>query len=401
MIVFEKKAVPGGRTFSLPDPRTGQWMDNGQHVMMGCYVHTIHFLNTLQGGEVTRNDRLLTKVTEIQYCDGSEIFSLPLSLAGLLAFKRWSLTERIAFLARFRGVISGRNNPGKTIRERLKRYNQSESHIRYFWEPLCLAIMNETIDAADPVVFFTALRTIFSGRKNSAIYVPAVSLNDLFVEPALKIIRDHDGEIRCRSRAVKIISSCDHVKGIELSDGKVIAADYYISAVPVWDLEKILSSEQQTQLWNAPMAYQTSPIISAYIRYQNLPVCLTSLKPMTGSFGGLIQWLFVKPDRTVAITISAARSLADIQAGVLKEKILDDLRRLFGEEAVRDILSFRVIKERRATFSLRHDSLMLRTPIQTAWKNFFIAGDGTDTGLPSTIESAVKSGFGAAEKLYK
>ncbi len=401
VIVIEKKAIPGGRTFSLPNPRSGGWMDNGQHILMGCYAHTLLFLNDLHQSDALRNGSLLTKVRKIRYRDESGTVTMPLSLAGLLAFKRWSLPERIAFLARFRGIISQRNNHGNTIGEGLKKHHQSERHRKYFWKPLCLAIMNETIGVADPTIFFAALRTIFSGRKNSAIYVPAVSLKDLFINPALKIIGEHEGEIRCGTNALKIINSCNHVNGIELSDGKVISADYYVSALPLWDLQKILSFEQQVQLWNEPVICLTSPIISAYIRYQNLPACFSPLKPMTGCYGGIIQWLFVRADHSVAVTISAAQALENIPAEVIKEKILNDLRRLFGAQVNQNISSILVIKERRATFSLRHDRPIFRPPVETAWKNFFIAGDGTDTGLPSTIESAVRSGYQAAEKIIR
>jgi uncharacterized protein with NAD-binding domain and iron-sulfur cluster len=83
----------------------------------------------------------------------------------------------------------------------------------------------------------------------------------------------------------------------------------------------------------------------------------------------------------------------------LKEKIKEDLLLLFGDHSVRDIRDFKIIKQRQATFSLRHDRTMFRPPNQTKLNNFFIAGDWTNTGLPSTIESAVHSGYTAAEKI--
>ena len=59
-----------------------------------------------------------------------------------------------------------------------------------------------------------------------------------------------------------------------------------------------------------------------------------------------------------------------------------------------------IVKERRATFAATPAQLALR-PEATRWDNLVLAGDWTDTGLPATIEGAIRSGFGAADILVK
>ena len=51
----------------------------------------------------------------------------------------------------------------------------------------------------------------------------------------------------------------------------------------------------------------------------------------------------------------------------------------------RSLPPWRIVKERRATFRASPDQLGLRPPPTTRWRNLWLAGDYTDTGLPATI----------------
>jgi uncharacterized protein with NAD-binding domain and iron-sulfur cluster len=56
-----------------------------------------------------------------------------------------------------------------------------------------------------------------------------------------------------------------------------------------------------------------------------------------------------------------------------------------------------VIKERRATFAALPGTDRLRPGPATPVAGLYLAGDWTGTGLPATIESAVRSGNRAAD----
>ncbi len=401
VVLLEKKALPGGRTFSFPTCGSDRPLDNGQHVLMGCYTSTFQFLHELHSGDVRNNGKYFFPVHSIEYRDLNRRCAVPRSIAGLLMFGKWTWLERFTFLLRFRKILQSRSAQNMPIRDTMKQYGQTKGHIRYFWEPLCLAVMNETLDSASPVIFFAALRKMFSSKQNRLIFIPAVSLHELLIRPALNIIEECGGEVRYQSQVKRIIISGERSGGIELSNGQVITADYYISAAPVWDLMNILSPEQQQRLWNEPLTFHTSPIVSAYIGYDRLPDCFDASRSMIGCFGDVIQWVFVRSDDTIAITVSSANTLIDETMENLKVKIKTDLRLLFGESSIMSIQDFTIIKQRKATFSLRVNQRMFRPSNETPLKNLFIAGDWTDTGLPSTIESAVRSGYGVAEKIMK
>ena len=61
--------------------------------------------------------------------------------------------------------------------------------------------------------------------------------------------------------------------------------------------------------------------------------------------------------------------------------------------------AWRVVKERRATFAATAEQERLRPGPRTQIANLVLAGDWTATGLPATIEGAIRSGRTAAELL--
>jgi len=106
-----------------------------------------------------------------------------------------------------------------------------------------------------------------------------------------------------------------------------------------------------------------------------------------------VQWLFAYPDR-LSVTVSDAGALIDMP----REKLAADLwREVAGLTGLSDELpSWRIIKERRATFAATPEQEALRPPSQTQWSNLLLAGDYVRTGLPATIEGAIRSGDTAA-----
>jgi len=118
------------------------------------------------------------------------------------------------------------------------------------------------------------------------------------------------------------------------------------------------------------------------------------LEPMVGVIGGMIEWIFAFPDR-ISVTISAADRFLDTDRQVLAEQIWAEVAKVHG--LAPDCRPGRFLKERRATFAATPEQARKRPGAQTAWKNLILAGDWIDTGLPATIEGALRSGFAAAE----
>ncbi len=115
---------------------------------------------------------------------------------------------------------------------------------------------------------------------------------------------------------------------------------------------------------------------------------------MIGVVNGTIEWLFSFKDR-LAVTISAADRLLDTPREVLAEKIWQEVATV--ARLPRPMPPWQIVRERRATFAATPTENAKRPAARTAWNNLFLAGDWTDTGLPATIEGAVRSGNRAAD----
>jgi hydroxysqualene dehydroxylase len=116
--------------------------------------------------------------------------------------------------------------------------------------------------------------------------------------------------------------------------------------------------------------------------------------PILGVVGGLVEWLFTFPQR-LSITISGADRLVDMPREELARAIWRDICQASGISA--ELPPWQIVRERRATFEATPEQNALRPGAATAFKNLFLAGDWTDTGLPATIEGSVRSGNRAAD----
>jgi zeta-carotene desaturase len=124
--------------------------------------------------------------------------------------------------------------------------------------------------------------------------------------------------------------------------------------------------------------------------------------PMTGLLGTTLQWVFFKGITDEGLfhyscTVSAAHGEEANDDAVLRTLLLRELCMLDAALLESDIIRILPIREKRATFVPKPGLEQWRPISATAIQGFFLAGDWTDTGLPATIEGAVRSGFIAAE----
>jgi len=118
---------------------------------------------------------------------------------------------------------------------------------------------------------------------------------------------------------------------------------------------------------------------------------------MLGLINAPAHWVFVRGG-VASVTVSAAQEWLDQSSNAIADALWPDVARALELETAQTP-RHRVIKERRATFAQTPDALVHRPSTRTAFDNFFFAGDWTATGLPSTIEGAIRSGQTAARSL--
>jgi hydroxysqualene dehydroxylase len=418
--LLEQRPHLGGRAYSFRDSHTGAVVDNGQHILMGCYHATLEFLK-----EIGTSDRVrFQPQLAVQFLDRSGRLTalrcpgLPAPwhlLAGVFTSNSFDLRQKLEVMQlEYRRRRTRNGFVGQSVDEWLQGLGQSEALRRNFWDLLCLAALNEDPRIASAVLFERVLRlALFSTPSDSRIGLPRVGLSDCYTEAARTYIVARGGLVETSRSATELLVSAPGTsrqtpnskpwlvcQGVRMADGEVIQARTVLSAVPSFQLGRLLPPDLLS-FFPAVTVLHPAAIISVNLWFDR-PV--TDLD-FAGLRGTTLQWLFNKgkilgsPGGYVSLVISGAhqhihRSREELLAIALRE--LGDLLPVSRQARLAHSI---IIKERFATFSPRSEAEAIRPPSTTAVRGFYLAGDWTATGLPATIEGAVKSGYAAAQAI--
>jgi hydroxysqualene dehydroxylase len=427
VLILEQRLHCGGRTHSFLDAATGSVVDNGQHLMMGCYQATRRFLRLIGTDSLAvlqpalRIDFLRTAQDHHRFVCSQ--FSSPYHLvSGLLGFTAIPFRDRLKMLI----VAKDLNNtsPEKemeldrlTVDAWLTKLRQSDISRKYLWDVLTIGALNNYPKNVSALVLFRVLRAAFLGKnENASLLIPHVGLSELFVNPAVQFIKAHGGTVCTCMGVESMMLKGTHVLSVRTSEGKDLHATSYISAVPWYSFEKIQSaSHDRSNLGGNQKSIHSDNQIKA--RFRSSPIISIHLwldREVTHiDFAALletrIQWVFNKSNllnekkdgavlrQYLSLVISGAQEFVRLNKKQLVEIAMEDLRRVLPRARDAKVIRSLVIKEKQATFVPSPELESFRPHARTNFDNLFLAGDWTATGYPATIEGAVMSGRRAAE----
>lgn len=409
VLVLEARPRLGGRATAFEDKATGDVVDNGQHVLFGCYRETLDLLRTIGAMDGVRIQPSLDvpyvdargRATRLRCPDLPAPFNL---LGGLLEWDALRWRDRWAAARVWRALkgsapASGPGDAGLSVRDWLRALRQTERLRQLLWEPLAVAALNEPPEIASAEAFAQVLRLMFAdGAENAAIVMPAVPLDRMYAEPARAFVEARGGEVRVHALA-KVVADERGVSGVRVGT-EFVPCRAVISSVP-WNTFGTLFESVPPPL--EPIVANAARIVSRPIVTANLwydrPVMDT---PFVGLPGCTVQWVFDKGDAGSAThlscIVSGAIDLVDRPAEEILAIADADVRARLprARQAVR--LRGTVVRERHATFSTAQPDVPRPGPV-TPVPGLFLAGDWIATGLPGTIEGAVLSGRRAADAL--
>ncbi len=412
--VLESREFIGGRMFSFTDGRTGDVIDNGQHAVIGAYHSFLRILDELG----TINKLESQKALKVQFMDSegqssvidtSKLWGNAGLLYGFMRFNSISRSEKFKAILFFLKVKAGlRNIDNITVHRLLLDNNQSENIIAQFWEPYTLSTMNTRIDRASAKLFVDVLKTaLLSGAKNSKLMIPKTGLSEL-IAPFGKWLSDRGGKLKLNNLVNGLIVDKGKCIGVARNSGDNLFTDHVVSCVPPYALHKIIKGSINRKFFKIHTEFRYSPIVSVYLW---LDRDITENK-FTALAGTTSQWIFNRRRITestpesigtypglVQVTISAANDLLNLKSKDIAELCHNELSGIFPKAMGSKLLHHRVVKEKRAT--IKQDIAMVnkRPEVKTGVKNFFVAGDWANTGLPATLESAAVSGMAAANEI--
>lgn len=257
-----------------------------------------------------------------------------------------------------------------------------------FWrrvvDPMMLAVLNCAPAEGSAWLAGRFLRESFArGGRACRTMVAMPTLDGVFIDPALAWLKLRGTVPAFGTRARALRFDGDRVTGIDYGDGweEVAAGDAVVLAVPPWVATDLVPGLQ------APDRFCS--ILN--VHYAHLPPA--GAPPITALIGGTAQWVVCHGDR-ISITISGADEVIDQDREALATRIWAEVCRTLAIDA--PLPAWQVVKEKRATFAATPEQDARRPGAATRWRNLFLAGDWTQTGLPATIEGAIRSGATAA-----
>jgi hydroxysqualene dehydroxylase len=269
--LLESRQQCGGRAFSSAERDTGRRLDNGFHVMLGCYHGMRSLLRRLGTEDGFQQDRCLA----MAYRFGPDrraalrLSRAPVPLAMPIALMRLGIGLG-ARLRAFRGMASVIFGAPEhwTFADWLRRRGQHGEPDQVMWRPLCRAVMNVEPEEASARDFLAALREAFMGRASSAAFwIPKRPWSELLGDPAPQALAAAGVELRTGARVTGLSIADGKVRAIELGDERIVVAeqDLVVSAMPWFALRRVIAGEHAAAFGECLFAQlHSAPIVTAY-----------------------------------------------------------------------------------------------------------------------------------------
>jgi squalene-associated FAD-dependent desaturase len=380
--LHEATQQAGGRCRSYRDAVLGMEIDNGNHLLLSGNRAALAYLDLIGA-----RDRLT----------GPDTASFP--FVDLKSGARWTLhandgaaawwifdprrrvpgTRAFDYLSILRPLYAAR---GATLGEAMACHGPLYERLI---EPVVKAALNTEAPQGSAALAAAVIReTLLAGGRNYHPLIARDGLSAAFVDPALRFILAAGGSVAFGEQLHKFAWDGDRVAALDFGATSVALdeRDAVVIAVPSWTAAALIPD------LSTPTEFRA--IVNAHYRIDPP----AALPPITGIVNGMAEWLFAYPGR-LSVTISAGDRLVDTPRDELAARIWQDVARVAGIAS--PLPAWQIVRERRATFAAVPREDAKRPAAATRWRNLVLAGDWTATGLPATIEGAIRSGNRAAE----
>jgi hydroxysqualene dehydroxylase len=382
VVVHEATAFAGGRCRSYHDAAVGMMIDNGNHLLLSGNRAALDYLRS-----VDAEHRLLgPKAAEFSFVD-------------LATLERWTLRFNNGRLPLW--IFSSRRRaPGTRALDYLPLARLLRAHAdqtvgdviacegpvyRRLVEPLLLAALNIDPPQGSAKLAAAVVReTLAAGGRACRPLLASEGLSATLIEPALAALQRRNATVHLEHQLRALHVAAESVEALDFGSETIAlkTGDAVILAVPPYAAASLLPG------LTVPTEFRA--IVNAHFRIEPP----AEMPPILGVLNGIVEWVFAFPGR-LSVTISAGDRHIDMARDVLAKMIWSEIASVTGLPAAPP--PWQIVRERRATFAATPAQDARRPGAVTQWRNLLLAGDWTDTGLPATIEGAIRSGNRAAD----
>ena len=380
--VHEATQQAGGRCRSYYDAATNLTIDNGNHLLLSGNRHALAYARSIG----TEAGLVGPKRAQFPFVDlgTGQRWQLDLGEGRLPLWvfdgaRRVPDTGLLDYLALMPLIWAA---PSKLVGDAIRCEGTLYQRLV---QPLLLAALNvDPPEGSAGLAGAVVRETLLAGGQACRPLIARDGLSAVLIEPAIKLLQEKGASIRFGHELREFAMSADGVGQLKFGDDTVALepSDAVVMAVPPRAASSLLPELQTPSKFRA--------IVNAHFRFDPPK----DMPPILGVVGGLVEWLFAFPQR-LSVTVSNADRLVDMPREELAQAIWRDICKAGGVRG--ELPPWQIVRERRATFEATPEQNALRPGASTNWKNLFLAGDWTNTGLPATIEGSVRSGDRAAD----
>ena len=381
IFIYESAKVAGGRCRSYFDQQLGLVIDNGNHLLLSGNAHALTYVRTI-GAEDQLTQAPQARFPFVDLRNGRRWTIAPsrgpLPLWLLARNRRAPDAHLREYMNLLKLIWTGGDAP---IAARIACHGPLYENLT---RPFLLAALNTHPAIASSALARQVMReTLGKGAAACRPIIAQGGLSKAFIEPALAYLEKRNVSMNLSTRLRALSFREDRVTTLHFEDHQIHLSqgDMVIAAVPPNIAASLLPGLSTPDAFNA--------IVNVHFAMappQHLPL-------MTGVIGATSEWLFAYRDR-LSVTISAANHLLERPLEDLAKDIWREVAQVAGINT--PLPPWRILRVKRATFSATPEQNRKRPGLRTSYSNLLLAGDWTATGLPATIEGAIKSGAHAA-----
>lgn len=383
IVVHEATGHPGGRCRSYYDHATDMMIDNGTHLLLSGNHAALGYLDTIGASSLLEGpDTADFKFVDLT--NGARwtvrLNNGPVPWWIFAKSRRVPQTRALDYLPLMRLMWASEDRPLNEI------MTCNGPLYQRLVEPLFLAALNlKPVHGSGKLASALLRETLALGGKACRPLIAPEGIGNALIEPAVRWLRERDVPLLLHHSLHALHVSGERVSHLDFGTERMPLgeSDCVILALPAHAAAMVVPGLE------TPTAF--SSIVNAHFRLDPPP----EAPRMIGVVNGTAEWIFALPGR-IAVTVSDAAYLLDLPRSELARRIWHDVAAILSLDAG-TWPPWQIVRERRATFAATPEENAKRPGTETGWSNLLLAGDWIATGLPATIESAVRSGNHAAD----
>ncbi len=415
--VFERKPYVGGRASSYMHPGVEEVIDNCQHIVLGCCTNILDLLRRAGAEDAMRWSRSITFLEPGGRKTKLAPSPLPAPLhstPSFLASRALGVRDKVAIARAIAAFLKGSRpeDDRQNFAEWLRRTGQTEPAIEHFWKPVLFSALNEDPDRISVRYAAKVFREAFLFSAEAGhMGVPRVPLSEMYGCVA-SAIEQAGGTIHLRTSVEAVCPGEGSSKWCLRVGDEVQEFDAVVLALSFEGLQKLLpalpAGAPRERLETLLAGFSHSPLTGIHLWFDRE---ITELDHAV-LLDTTVQWLYntsrLQPERQslrqghlIELVVSASKSLVAMERQAIIDLAMRELALFFPAVQQARLLKAAVVKEVRATYSIVPGLDALRPTAESGWPGLLLAGDWTATGWPSTMESAARSGYLAAEAVTR